>query len=242
MAKERGSKSTPTMRGKKDLAIPEKKKIKSAKHEAPSSSLSMDGMNRASRRKLLKEQGLLIERNVGNNPISFKSIPARSTRAGSATIVQKQPSQGEKIYSCLHTGCNETFEGWKAAKNHMMCCKIAASGGEKNYEGKPNITASRKKGNELLISGEATKKVYTIPADETELVKAIRDFQSKNSSIPMSGKGSLTDEAYMMRRVIRRQWGSDLKDFGTLGFGTWQEFLDNNDMSVEDADLESDSE
>jgi hypothetical protein len=244
MSRDRDTKGAPATKGKKSVAIPEKKKPKAVKHESssPSSSLPMDGMNRAARRRLLKEQGLLVERNVDNKTFSPNTIPARSTYTGSVAV-QKQPSQGEKIYACLHSNCNETFEGWQAARNHMMCCKVPADGGEKNYEGKPKISESRRRGNELLHSGVATKKTYSpLPTDAAEIVMAMRAFHSKNSSIQMSGKNSMTDMSFIMRRVIRPQWGNDLKGFSTLGFGTWQEFLDANGMSVEDVELDSNSE
>lgn len=237
MAAQREAKKKKTLstEGKKVIAIHKKKIKPTAKHEAPSST-STDGMNRKERRRHLKEQGLLVERNVGKRT-SVKAVPHIMTAAQSASrSAAAKLEQGEKIYACLHTNCNETFEGWMPAKRHMNNCKVEE--GEKNYEGKPKISASRKKGNQLLASGVAAKKEYpALPTDATELVKVIRDFY-KNSKTPTKKM----DESFIMRRVIRPTWGSELKDFDTLGFGTWEEFVDANDISQEDSEVDSGSE
>ena len=51
------------------------------------------------------------------------------------------------------------------------------------------------------------------------------------------------DVAVIMRRVIRPRRGFALKEFATLGYGTWEEFLDANDIcAVEDIDDEDEDE
>lgn len=97
------------------------------------------GMNRAARRKKLREEGILVT---------------------TTAVAQNQQLQGEKVFACLHPNCNETFEVWQQVRNHMNKCKTAADG-EQRFEGKPNIKESRKKGNQLLIQGKATKKEYS---------------------------------------------------------------------------------
>jgi len=219
-------KKTPTAEEKKDIAsIPKKATKPATKHEPPS-------LNRKERRKQLIEQGLLIEHNVGR--ISTKAVPTNTTSAPPSDAAKMQQSaaakmqQGEKIYACLHTECNETFEGWVNARNHMNNCKVE---GEK-CPGKPKIGMSRKKGNQLLVSGVAAKKEYPpLPTDAAELVKAIRDF-FKNK------KNAKGDESFVMRRIIQPQYGSDLNGFESLGFGTWEEFIDANPTSVEHAEVD----
>jgi hypothetical protein len=228
MTRQAKQKKTPTTEGKQDIAIPKKATKPATKHEPPS-------LNRKERRKQLVEQGLLIERNVGR--ISTKAKPTNTTSAPPSDAAKMQQSasakmqQGEKIYACLHTECNETFEVWMTAKNHMNNCKVEGN----KCEGKPKIAMSRKKGNQLLVSGVAAKKEYPpLPTDVKELVKAICDF-FKNK------KNAKGDESFVMRRIIQPQYGSDLEGFETLGFGTWEEFIDANPIFMEDAEVDSES-
>jgi len=46
------------------------------------------------------------------------------------------------------------------------------------------------------------------------------------------------DESFVMRRIIQPQYGSDLNGFESLGFGTWEEFIDANPTSVEHAEVD----
>jgi len=198
---------------KNDDAVPKKKNEKSSKHEPPSTT-STKGLNRAARRKLLKETGVVVEHN--------------------ASDVQYQ--QGEKIYACLHTNCTETFEIWQDARNHMNNCKAATD----PHLLKPRIKDSRKKGNQLVEQGKVTKKIYAPMPTEAELVKKIRDFNSKRKK---TGKGSLTDVRTIMRRVVKPEWGNSVNNFSSLGFGKWQDFLDTNDVgSVQESDADANSE
>jgi len=223
MTRQAKQKKTPTTEGKQDIAIPKKATKPAAKHETPS-------LNRKERRKQLVEQGLLIERNVGR--ISTKAKPTNTTSAPPSDAAKMQQSasakmqQGEKIYACLHTECNETFEVWMTAKNHMNNCKVEGN----KCEGKPKIGMSRKKGNQLLVSGVAAKKEYPpLPTDVAELVKAIRDF-CKNK------EGVKIDESLIVMQVIQPKWGV-FKDFAKLGFGSWEEFIDANPTAMQYAKL-----
>lgn len=224
--------------------IPKKKNNKSSKHEPPSPSLKEGGtktdssdntsmkMNRASRRRKMKEDGALVDR--GGNKDSSQQKSSTSTATCTYTAVQDQQSQGEKIFACLNSNCTKTFEVWRTARNHMNNCKI----GDKP-EGKPRIKDSRKKGNELLEQGKAKLTEFPPLPTATELAKFLRDFHSKNQNLKMN------DVSFIMRLAIRPHWGFALGDFSTLGCGTWEDFRAANDIfHVEDAeqDVEQDAE
>jgi nicotinic acid mononucleotide adenylyltransferase len=249
MAITRNATKKPTTKGN-DSVVPKKKKH-SSKHEPPSSSLTKGDtktkgsgnigmyMNRAARRKKLKEDGMLIDRNDSNYSSKQTTTGTTAAPAATYTAVQDQQSQGEKIYACLNSNCIETFELWQTARNHMNNCKAVGD----RHEGKPKIKDSRKRGNQLLEEGKATLTVYPPLPPAEELATAIRDFHSNNKKMKTSGKGSLMDVAVIMRRVIRPRWGFALKEFATLGYGTWEEFLDANDIcAVEDEDADEDED
>jgi hypothetical protein len=115
--------------------------------------------------------------------------------------------------------------------HHMDICKVEGI----QCTGKRKMSKSRKKGNQLIALGVVAKKEYPpLPTDVKELVKAICDF-FKNK------KNAKGDESFVMRRIIQPQYGSDLEGFETLGFGTWEEFIDANPIFMEDAEVDSES-
>lgn len=163
---------------------------------------------------------------------SLKQTITGTTAAPTATntAVQDNQLQGEKIFACLNSNCIETFEIWQTARNHMKVCKALSD----QHEGKPKIKESRKRGNQLLEEGKATLTVFPPMPTAEELATAIRDFHSNHKNMKTSGKGSLNDDAFIMRLVIKPRWGFALKGFSTLGYGTWEIFYANHICAVED--------
>ena len=123
------------------------------------------------------------------------AIPNKATKPAAK---HKTPLEtGKKIYACLHTECNETFEVWGKLNNHMDICKVKGI----RCIGKRKMGMSRRKGNNLIKLGLAKKREYPpLPTDVAELVEAIRDF-CKNK------KGVKIDESLIVRQVIQPKWG-----------------------------------
>ena len=172
----------------------------------------------------------------GNSSKQTTPAPAATDAATDAapaatnTSVQDNPNQlqGDKIFACLHSNCIETFEVWQTARNHMKICKAVGD----RHEGKPKIQESRKRGNQLIEEGKATMTVYPPMPTAEELATAIRDFHSNNKNMKTRGRGSLNDVSVIMRIVIKPRWGFALKEFSSLGYGTWEIFLDTHGICV----------
>ena len=88
------------------------------------------------------------------------AIPNKATKPAAK---HKTPLEtGKKIYACLHTECNETFEVWGKLNNHMDICKVEGI----RCTGKRKMGKSRKKGNQLIALGVVAKKEYPpLPTD-----------------------------------------------------------------------------
>lgn len=140
----------------------------------------------------------------------------RRAKAGQAPKPNRTKAElGAKVYTCLHEGCESTFETWGVTVRHMRRC----GGGEELASGKPCLHASRAKGNALLQAGKIQLKSYPEPT-EVELAEAVGDFYIQNRD-PKKFR-------HVLNKVVQETWGPG--DFVRFGFGSFVEFCQKHDF------------